>query len=284
MKNSKPKILVILGPTASGKSDLAVALAKKLNGEVVSADSRQVYKGLNIGSGKITKREMRGITHHLIDIAQPKKRFTVNDYQKLAYKAIDSILERNKLPIICGGSGFYTQAIVDGIVIPDVDPMPELRKKLAEFSTPKLFSMLRKLDHQRAKIIDPNNRPRLIRAIEISKSLGKTSNLEKKPLYDSLQIGVRFSLPLLRSRIEERIKKRIKKGMIDEVRDLHARGLSFKRLNELGLEYRYISEYLQKKITKNEMIDVLNTKIFQYAKRQITWFKKDKRIWWFDIE
>lgn len=280
----KPKILVILGPTASGKSDLAVRLAKKLNGEVISADSRQVYKGLNIGSGKITKKEMKGVPHHLLDVASPKKRFTVNDYQKLAYKAINNVLARNKLPIICGGTGFYIQSIVDGIILPDVDPQMKLREKLNKLSTLELFEKLKRLDAQRSKTVDKNNRPRLIRAIEIATVLGKTEKTKVEPLYDPLQIGITYSsLDILQKRIKKRLLQRFNLCMIDEVKNLHKKGLSWKRMEELGLEYRYISLYLQGKITKQKMIDQLNLKIFQYAKRQMTWFKRDSRIYWINI-
>lgn len=280
----RPKIIVILGPTSSGKSDLAVALAKKLGGEVISADSRQVYKGLNLGSGKITKKEMRSVRHHLLDVTNPKKRFTVNNYQKLAYKAIDSILKRNKVPIICGGTGFYIQSIVDGIVLPDVDPQMKLREKLNKLSVIALFKKLKKLDPQRSKSIDKNNRPRLIRAIEIATVLGKTPSTKVKPLYDCLQIGIRpSSMDILKKRIEKRLLQRLNLGMIKEVEKLHKKGLSWKRLEELGLEYRYVSFYIQGKMTKQEMIDALKLKIFQYAKKQMTWFRRDKRIMWLQI-
>ncbi len=280
----KLKIIVILGPTASGKSDLAVRLAKKLNGEVVSADSRQVYKGLNLGSGKITKREMKGVPHHLLDIANPKNRFTVNDFQKLAYKTIDEIISRNKLPIVCGGTGFYIQSIVDGIILPDVDPQMKLREKLNKLTTEELFHKLKKLDPKRAKEIHQNNRPRIIRAIEIACVLGKTKPAKVQPLYNAVQIGiVPASLDILQKKIKKRLLQRLNLRMIEEVKNLHKKGLTWKRMEELGLEYRYISLYLQGKMTKQEMIDQLNLKIFQYAKRQMTWFKRDKRIWWMKI-
>lgn len=285
---NKPKIIVILGPTSSGKSDLAVNFAKKMNGEVVSADSRQVYKGLDIGSGKITKKEQKGVRHHLLDVVDPnknkQKRFTVNDYQELAYKAIDDILARNKMPIICGGTGFYIQAIVDGIVLPDVDPQMGIRKELDILTTNELFSKLKKVDLNKSKVIDKNNRPRLIRAIEIAMVLGKNRKIIKKPKYDALQIGINYSLPLLKEKIEARLLRRLNLRMIDEVRMLHKKGLSWKRMEELGLEYRYISLYLQDKMTKQEMVETLEIKIYQYAKKQLTWFKRDERIWWVNVK
>jgi len=283
-KSKKPTILVVLGPTASGKSDLAVTLAKHLNGEVVSADSRQVYKGLDIGSGKITKKEMRGVPHHLIDVADPKKVFTVDDFRIQATKAIDDILSRGKLPIICGGTGFYIQSIVDGITVPNVPANKKLRDKLNKLSIETLLTKLKKLDPARAKTVDTKNKVRLIRAIEIAETLGKVPKLKPKPKYDCLQFGIHFSDEKTRERIELRLKKRIKAGMIQEAERLHQKGLSWKRMEELGLEYRYLALYLQKKISKQEMVDQLNIAIRQYAKRQMVWFKRDERILWVEVK
>ena len=165
-KNHK-KLVVIVGPNASGKSDLAVKLAKKFNGEVVSADSRQVYKGMDIGTGKITKEEMQGIPHYLLDVASPKRRFSVAQYQKKAIEAIKKIQKKGKLPILCGGTGFYVQAVVDGLVFPKVKPDWKLRKKLEQKSAKGLYEYLKKLDPERAKTIEKDNKRRLIRAIEI---------------------------------------------------------------------------------------------------------------------
>lgn len=282
----KPVILVVLGPTASGKSDLAVSLAKKLNGEIVSADSRQVYKGLDIGAGKITAKEMKGIPHHLLDVASPSasKRFSVDDFQKLAYKAIDGIVARGKLPILCGGTGFYIQSVVDGVILPKVKPNHDLRMKLSKLDAPALFKMLQKMDPKKALTIDRNNRVRLIRAIEIVEALGANPSLVINPRYRALQIGIKFSDEKLKQRIYSRLIKRIKRGMIQEASLLHQNGLSWKRMEELGLEYRYLAYYLRKKISLEEMIHQLDTLIWQYAKRQMTWFKKDKRIIWIEIK
>lgn len=276
------KLLVILGPTATGKSDLAVKLAKKYNGEVISSDSRQVYKGLDIGTGKITKKERRGVPHHMLDIVSPKKSFTVAEYQKIAEKNITDILSREKLPILCGGTGFYIQSIVDGLVLPEVPPNKILRKKLEKKSLGKLVKILKKLDPERASDIDKKNPVRLIRSIEIATALGKVPKLKKeKSEYDILQIGLTLPLETLKQKIHTRLISRIKIGMIKEAEKLHREELSWKRMNELGLEYRYLAEYLQKKISKQELLDKLNVKIQRYAKRQITWFKRDGRIHWF---
>ena len=292
MRNQK--IIVVLGSTATGKSDLAVVIAKKFGGEIISADSRQVYKGLDIGTGKVprdptnyklkTKNYLcKGIPHHLLDVANPKRVFTVSQYKKLGEEALRDIWQRGKLPIICGGTGFYIQALVDGIILPEVPPNKKLRKQLDKKSVTELFAILKKLDPRRAKEIDRKNPRRLIRAIEIAKYLGRVPRLKVQAPKntDILQIGIDMPDKILKERIEKRLKARIKKGMIEEAVRLHRQGLSWKRMEELGLEYRYLARYLQGKISKKMMAHELNKEIWQYAKRQHTWFKRDKRIRWF---
>ena len=278
----KPKILVIVGPTATGKSDLAVALAKKFKGEIISADSRQVYTGLDIGTGKITKKEMGSVPHYLLDVANPKKKFTVAEYVKLGEKAIAEIEKKEKLVIIAGGTGFYIDALVDGIIFPEVAPDEKLRAKLEKKSTVELMKILTKLDPIRAKNIDIHNPRRIIRAIEIAKSLGEVPKLEKpssrfKPLF----IGLNLAPNELKEKIKIRLTKRLKSGMIKEVENLKKNGLSWKRMEALGLEYRYVALFLQKKMTREEMEEKLSTEIWHYAKRQMTWFVRNKRITWF---
>lgn len=285
----KPRILVILGPTASGKSGLAVKLAKKCHGEVISADSRQVYKGLNIGTGKITKKEMQGVPHHLLDVAWHQKTFSVDQFKTLAEKAIEKILAKGKLPIICGGTGFYIQALVDNFILPEVPPDPKLRKKLEKKKTHELFNVLAKLDIRRAATIDLKNPARLVRAIEIATHLGFVPDLKKEPQYKALQIGIKTDDKILKAKIHKRLLSRIKLGMINEAKRLHARGLSWKRMEELGLEYRYLGRFLQKKKPFDsaqglkKMLEQLEREIWHYAKRQKTWFKKDKRIQWLKV-
>ena len=279
---AKKKLIVILGPNASGKSDLAVKLAKKINGEVISADSRQVYKGMDIGTGKITKKEMQGIPHHLLDIVSPKSKFTVARYVKLAKKTIEKILNKGKIPIICGGTGFYITALIEGLKIPAVLPDWKLRKKLEKKSAKELYELLKKLDPKRAKTIEKKNKRRLIRAIEIMKKLGRVPSLKKEPLpYPVLFLGIKRGLKELKKRIKKRLFKRLKEGMIAEVEKLKKSGISFKRLEELGLEYCWLSKYLKKEISKKEMIERLERDIFNLAKRQMRWFKKymPKTIW-----
>lgn len=277
----KPKIIVILGPTASGKSDLAVGLAKKFNGEVISADSRQVYKGLNIGTGKITRKEMRGVKHYLLDVASPKKRFSASEYKKLAEEAIQKILAKKKIPIICGGTGFYIDALLGDKQIPEVPPNPKLRRQLEKKSVEELFEILKKLDPDRAKTIEAKNPRRLVRAIEICKAIGKVPKFESRGMnYEVCKIGIKIPEVELRDRINIRLNKRIKAGMINEARKLHKQGLTYKRMQELGLEYGALADFLDKKISKEEMAQRLQKEIWHYAKRQMTWFKKDKNTIW----
>lgn len=297
---NKNKIIVILGSTSSGKTDLSVELARKFNGEVISADSRQVYKGLDIGSGKVTKKEMKGIPHYLLDVANPNKPFTVTQFKKKAEKEIKNILKRGKIPIIAGGTGFYIQSIVDNIVLPEVKPNLKLRKELEslvinkkgkerEVGLKELVKRLRKLDPKRLKEIDQKNPRRLIRAIEIATALGKVPNLQRSTEFDSvrpyfLQIGIKIDDDVLKERIAKRFKKRVRVGIVGEAKKLHEKGMTWKRMNEIGLAHKYIAKYLEGEITKEEMIENSVKEEWQYAKRQRTWFKRDRRIEWFDLK
>lgn len=278
------KVLVIVGPTASGKTDLSIKLAKKFNGEIISADSRQVYKGMDLGTGKITKEEMEGIPHYLLDVANPKRTFTVSQYRKKANKALKKIFKKNKLPIIVGGTGFYIESIIDNPSIPKVKPDKRLRRKLEKETTENLYKRLKKLDPERANDIDQYNRRRLIRALEIVlKTKQPVPKITKqKPDFEVTMIGIKRDIEELEDLIYKRLIKRLDQGMIDEVKKLHRKGVSYKRLEDFGLEYKYIAQYLQKKITKEEMIEKLTSEIKKYAKRQMTWFKRDKRIQWID--
>ena len=280
----KPKIIVIIGATSSGKSDLAVELAREFDGEVVSADSRQVYKGLDIGTGKITKREMRSVPHHLLDVASPKKKFTVADFQKKATSTIEKIINKKKIPILAGGTGFYIDSITRGVRYPKVKPNEILREKFSKKTTVECFEYLKKIDPIRARMIDKNNKVRLIRAIEIVHELGRVPKIKTHvPKYGFIKIGLKTSKANLEDRIEKRLQKRIRQGLIKEVQNLHKKGLSWKRMEELGLEYRYVARHLQGKLTKPQMIDQLSTKIKQYARRQDTWMKRDQEVKWFSF-
>lgn len=278
----KDRIIVILGQTATGKSDFAVQIAKEVDGEIISADSRQVYKGMDLGSGKITKKEMRGIKHYMLDIVSPKRVFSVSQFQNKALKEIKNILKNNKVPIICGGTGFYIDSVVDGNIFPEVKPNKKLRSALDKKTTIELFKILEKLDIIRTENIDKNNKVRLIRAIEIAKAIGKVPAVYKKTLdFKVIKIGLTMPDEILKERIKTRLFSRIKKGMIKEIKDLHEKEkVSWKRLESFGLEYRYVSYFLQGKLTKEEMIEKLNTEIWHFAKRQKTWFKRDKSTLW----
>ncbi len=288
--------IVIVGPTAVGKSALAVRLAKRLTrtkwggfsgAEIISADSRQVYTGLDIGTGKITKKEMQGVPHHLLDVVSPGRQFSVAEYQKLGEKAMHEILSRGKLPIVVGGTGLYVDALVRGTVFPEVPPNLKLRKQFEKKSAGELFSMLKRLDPRRAKTIDRHNPRRLVRAIEIAKELGSVPAysviLENNSIDNAvLYIGLTLPNDELKRRIAIRLLARIdERKMLAEVRRLHTKGLSCGRMEELGLEYRYVSRYLRKELTKEEMLGKLQTEIWRYAKRQMTWFKRNKDIQWF---
>jgi tRNA dimethylallyltransferase len=313
--SEKNKIIVILGPTASGKSDIAVSLALRLcsgqakklgisGAEIISADSRQVYKGLNIGTGKITKKEMRGVKHHLLDVASPTlrlrsgqaKRFTASDFVISTNETVVQIVERGKIPIICGGTGFYIDALLGDKQIPEVPPDQNLRKRLEKKSAEELFEMLKKMDPERAKNIDAKNPRRLVRAIEICEALEKVPPLRSdfakattnkqgsagQAKYEALKIGIKVEEKELKKRINKRIEKWFKMGLLKEVKNLHTKGLSWKRMGEIGLEYKIVSLFLQSKISKSEMIKRMRTETWQYAKRQMTWFKKDKNIIWLE--
>jgi tRNA dimethylallyltransferase len=282
---NKPKIIVILGPTSSGKSDVAVSIAKKINGEIISADSRQVYKGMDLGTGKITKKEMLSIPHYLLDVANPKTIFSVEKYKKLAEKKIEEILNKNKTPIICGGTGFYIDSIVKNILLPQVKPNKKLRKELENKSAEQLFKTLQKLSPSRSQNIDSKNKVRLIRAIEIAKALGNVPEVKELPSkYEFILIGIDLPDETLKERIKIRLQKRLKAGMLKEVQNLNKDGVSWKRLESFGLEYRNCALFLQNKINKEKMVQNIEKESFQYVKRQRTWFKRNRDIFWINTK
>jgi tRNA dimethylallyltransferase len=278
------KLIVILGTNASGKSDLGIRLAKHFGGEVVSADSRQVYRGLDLGTGKITPAQAATVKHHLIDVADVSEYYSLAQYQRAAYSAIDSISGAGKLPLLVGGTGLYISAIVEGYQLADVLPNDPLRAELESLPLPQLVERLEKSDPDAASRIDKSNRRRLIRAIEIA-SAGHTSSAarQKSPRYHCLQLGLTWPRKFLEERIEKRLRERLAKGMIDEVAGLRSRGVSDLRLDKLGLEYRYITRYLRGELrTVDELFTQLEIAIRQFAKGQLTWFKRDRRIIWLD--
>jgi len=276
----KNKLVVILGPTASGKTALSIILARKFNGEIVSADSRQVYKKMDIGTGKITKKEMRGVPHHLLDVANPKTKYSVARYQKKSTKTINTISKKGKLAFLVGGSAFYIYSVVDGYQFPDMKANPILRQQLEKKSLQELQKMLKELDPRRYKTIETQNKRRLVRAIEIAKELGSVPELNKNPQFDCLLLGIKKEKEKLAKLIHKRQIKQFKQGMIKEVKNLKKSGVSWKRLDSFGLEYRWIARYLQNKINRPEMEERLETDTIKFSKRQMTWFKKDARIHW----
>jgi len=279
-----PKVLVVLGTTASGKTKLAVSLARKLKGEIISADSRQVYRDMDIGSGKDLK-EYGMVPHHLIDIADPKKQLTAPQWQKMARQKIQEILSRQNLPIVCGGTGLYLSALTEGYTFTENQAQNnKWRQKLNKLTLKQLLKRLQKIDIKTYNLIDKNNRRRVQRALEIFYLSGKPkSETDQKnlPPYQFIKIGLTYPRETLNHRIEKRLIQRLEKeGMINEVKRLHQRGVSWQRLESFGLEYRFLAQYLQKKTSYEEMVPLLNRAIADFAKRQMTWFKRDKEIIW----
>ncbi len=280
----KSKILVIVGPTASGKTFLSIQLAQKFNGEIISADSRQVYRGLDLGSGKVTKEEMQGVSHHLLDVADPNEIYTAHNFVSDGRKAISDIVSRKKLPIIVGGTFLYIEALIGKVILPETPPNPLLREKLEGLDTNTLFAFLKAEDPNYAEIVDAKNPRRLIRALEIVDALGHVPKIDQEPLYDTLTLGIKISKEKLTENIHLRLLDRLEKGMIDEVKQLHANGLPYARMEDLGLEYRYIARYLQGKITHDTMCSEIEAKSRQFAKRQMTWLKRDANIVWVESQ
>jgi tRNA dimethylallyltransferase len=259
---------------------LSITLAKQHDGEIVSADSRQVYRGLDLGTGKVTQEEMQGIPHHLLDVADPHDTYTAADFVRDGRAAIASILSRGKLPIIVGGTFFYMDALLGRVVAPEVPPDPTLRAELEKLTLSELFSRLEVADPRRAHEIDPHNPHRLIRALEIAAALGTVPPLTSHELYDARIIGIKIDTKTLHKNIHDRLIARLDAGMVEEVKRLHENGLSYERMEDLGLEYRYITRYLKGELPYEEMVATLETKIRQFAKRQMTWLKRDPSIEW----
>ncbi len=287
MANSLPKLIVVLGQTASGKSDLAVRLAKEFNGEVVSADSRQVYRGLDIGSGKITPQETEGVPHYLLDVVEAGEKFSVADFQQLASTKIEEILTQKKLPIICGGTGFYLDSIIYNYELPQVSPNPLLREELKNKDLGELFATLKNLDQsfaQKLNLSEQKNKQRLIRYIEIAQQLGQIPPVKTTPKFDVLFLGIKWDKQKLETRIYQRLILRLDHGMIEEVQGLLDKNISPDWLFSLGLEYRYITQFLLEKKSREWLVETLNAKICQFAKRQNTWFKRNQNIIWLQPE
>lgn len=274
--SSKPKVIIITGPTSSGKTSLSIKIAKKQNGEVISADSRQIYKGLDISTGKVTKEEMSGINHHLTDIRHPNEILTTHEWKKLAEESIKSIISKDKIPIVAGGTGFYINSLIENYIYPSVSPDPKLRAKLEQKTTKHLQDILGKLDKVRLEDIDQNNRARLIRSIEIATKLGKVPKKETKPSpYDFEIITLLPDREELKKQIKKRTKTRIKAGMVEEIKKIHEKmDVSWKRLEELGFDQKYVAQFLQNKISEEKMTELILRDNWRYAKRQYTWIRQ----------
>lgn len=284
----KPKVVAIVGPTASGKTAVSIELAKKINGEIISADSMQIYKYMDIGTAKPTLDEMQGIKHYMLDVVMPDETFNVAKYKSMAESAIEEILKKGKVPIIVGGTGLYVNTLVDGIEFADVPGDEEYRNELIEKGyregAMSIYKELEKVDSESAKKIDPNNIRRVARALEIYKVTGKTKTQldiesRKEVKYDYRLFGMEWDRETLYNRIDLRVDKMIEAGLIDEVRNVTEK---FKISNTAvqGLGYKEVIEFLNGNISYEEMIEKLKLETRHYAKRQLTWFRRDKRIKW----
>ena len=275
-----PKLIVIEGTNASGKSALGVTLAARFGGEIISADSRQVYKRLDLGSGKITPEEMAGVPHHLLNVVKPGEFFSMADFQRLSYQAIDGILSRNHIPFLVGGTGLYVDAVADGYNLSENATDLSLRAELETYDTPALYEMLKE------KIpdtdIDPKNRHRVMRMLE-KLAAGDAQPAGKTPRYTLLKLGVTWPRDILKQRIDERLDMRLEAGMVDEVKAMLDDGVSEEFLVKLGLEYKYLTWYLTGKMGYEQMKEELGNAIKRFAKRQMTWFRRDPRIIWLDM-
>lgn len=277
--SDKQKVIVVAGPTSSGKSDFAVDLALKINGEVVSADSRQIYRGLDIGTGKITEEEMKGVPHHMIDVCDINEVFSVAEYRTKALPIIEDILQRGKTPIICGGTGYYIDALIYENAVPEYGITESLEEKLKDHSTEELFEMIKEKDPSRAETIDRHNRIRLVRALEIIETHGKVPNLTEPTFrFDVDFYLLNPSKETLEKRVHARLLKRFKEGMIAEMESLIAQGYEIGVIASRGIEYKWMAKYLEKEISYDELVEKLRIATWQYAKRQRTWNKKYEKF------
>lgn len=288
----KPKVVVIVGPTASGKTAVSIELAKKLDGEIISADSMQIYKDMDIGSAKPTKEEMQGIPHYMLDVVEANEIFNVAKYKEMAEECIEKILAKNKVPIIVGGTGLYVSTLTNGVEFSDIENDLEYRDELMKISlqengVDKLFEMLKNVDPEAATIIDKNNVRRVIRALEIYKVTGKTkTQVDRESIkelkYDYRIFGLSWDRQELYERIDKRVDIMLDMGLLDEVKRVNEKGISSTAIQGLG--YKEIIEYFNNEITLEEAIEKIKQETRRYAKRQMTWFKKDKSIVWLDAK
>lgn len=289
---SKPKVIVIGGPTASGKTSLSIELAKKINGEIISSDSMQIYKDMTIGTAKPTVEEMDGIPHHLLDFVSPDERYSVADFKRDAESAIEEILSKKKNPIVVGGTGLYIDSLVYGIEYPDIELDDEYRKKLMQEADTEeglinLYNKAKKIDPEAIQKISPNDKKRITRILEVYNATGKTkTELEKISRMNGVKYDYKvFAINMDREKLYDRINLRVdimlEQGLIDEVENLVKKYSNFPTAMQ-GLGYKEVVEFLNKEISKEEMIDKIKQESRRYAKRQLTWFRKNKEIIWLD--
>lgn len=289
----KQKVIVICGPTASGKTALSIELAKKINGEIVSCDSMQIYKEMDIGTAKPTKEEMQEIPHYMINTIFPNERYSVADYKKDAKKAIREIIKKGKVPIIVGGTGLYVDSLIYEIEYPDIKFDEKYRQELEEQARKdgleKLYNKAKKIDPEAMLKISSNDKKRILRVLEIYKATGKTKteqerkSREKEPEFDYLVYGLNMPREKLYERINLRVDIMIKQGLIKEVEEIYKKYNEFPTAMQ-GLGYKEVVEYLEGHLTKEEMIEKIKQETRRYAKRQMTWFRKNKQTIWLDTE
>ena len=288
----KPKVIVIGGPTASGKTALSIELAKKINGEIISADSMQVYREMNIGTAKVTKEEADGIKHYLIDIVNPNERYTVSDFKKDSERAIEEILKKGQTPIVVGGTGLYIDSLIYGIEYQDMEFDIEYRNMLmdqaeTEEGLKSLYEQATKIDPEAMEKITPNDKKRIVRVLEIYKATGKNKTEQEKisringVKYDYKVFIVNMDREKLYNRINLRVDLMIENGLIEEVENIYKKYNEFPTAMQ-GLGYKEVVEYLEGQITKEEMIEKIKKESRHYAKRQLTWFRKDDSFIWLD--
>ena len=287
----KSKIIVICGPTASGKTALSIELAKKINGEIISCDSMQIYKYMDIGTAKPTPEEQKEVKHHLIDFVEPDQRYSVAEYKKDAEKSIEEILAKGKTPIIVGGTGLYVDSLIYGIEYPEIELDEEYRKQLEkeanENGLESLYNRAKEIDSKAMEKISPNDKKRIIRVLEIYKATGKTKTEQEiksrahEVKYDYKVFAIKMDREKLYERINQRVDMMIEKGLIEEVQNILKKYDKFPTAMQ-GLGYKEVVEYLEGKTTKEEMIEKIKMQTRRYAKRQITWFKKNKQTIWIE--
>ena len=289
---NKPKILCVVGPTASGKTDYAVELALKCGGEVVSCDSMQIYKHMDIGTAKPTADEMKGVKHHMIDIIEPNESFSVARFSEMARECIDDILLRGKMPVLCGGTGLYFDSTINNINFIQMDTDEEYRKYLEsaakEFGNEYVYKILKRVDEESAESIHPNNLKRVIRALEIYKTTGKKkSELDKEqlsePLYEPEITGLMRDREVLYDRINKRVDIMMEKGLVEEVSELIKMCIDTEATSMQAIGYKEIIEYLDGKTSLSDAVDKIKRESRRYAKRQLTWFKRNEKIHWINI-